>query len=126
MRNLHKLIHGLVSLFALIVLASTALAQTALGPGIPYPATSEVSDQKAGSVLIYNLYSSNATSPNSENTRINITNTHPTKTAFVHLFFLDGATCSPADAFTCLTPNQTAALLASDIDPGVTGYVVAI
>jgi hypothetical protein len=26
----------------------------------------------------------------------------------------------------CLTPNQTATLLASDIDPGVTGYAVAV
>jgi len=41
----------------------------------------------------------------------------------VHLFFVDGATCSIADSLVCLTPNQTASFLASDIDPGTTGYI---
>ena len=31
-----------------------------------------------------------------------------------------------ADSYLCLTPNQTAAVLASDIDPGTTGYIVAV
>ncbi len=46
--------------------------------------------------------------------------------AFVHLFFVDGSTCAVADAFICLTPNQTTSFLASDLDPGTTGYMVAI
>jgi hypothetical protein len=31
-----------------------------------------------------------------------------------------------ADSFICLTPNQTATVLHSDIDPGTTGYLVAV
>jgi hypothetical protein len=30
------------------------------------------------------------------------------------------------DAFICLTPNQTTTFLASDFDPGATGYIVAV
>jgi hypothetical protein len=44
----------------------------------------------------------------------------------VHLFFVDGATCSIADAIICLTKNQTTSFLATDLDPGTTGYLVAV
>ncbi len=98
----------------------------AVGPGTPFPVPGEVSDQRAGSVLVYNLYSSSIAAPNAQNTRISITNTHPSLRIAVHLFFVDGATCSIADSLVCLTPNQTASFLASDIDPGTTGYVVAV
>jgi hypothetical protein len=123
MRNSCKLTHTLMALFALIVMSSAVMAAD---PGLPYPATSEVSDQKAGSVLVYNLYSSSVSAPNSQNSRVNITNTNPTSVANVHIFFVDGATCSIADSFICLTANQTASFLASDVDPGTTGYIVAI
>ncbi|MFN0111172.1 MAG: Calx-beta domain-containing protein [Blastocatellia bacterium] len=95
------------------------------GAGLPFPANAEGSDQAAGSVLIYNVYTSGATSGNTQNTRINITNSHPTRTAFVHLFFVAEG-CSVADSYLCLTGNQTASFLASDLDPGTTGYLVAI
>jgi hypothetical protein len=42
------------------------------------------------------------------------------------LFFIDGADCSVADAFVCLTKNQTTSFLASDLDPGTTGYIIAV
>ncbi|HMX25267.1 MAG TPA: hypothetical protein PKC13_06515, partial [Blastocatellia bacterium] len=83
------------------------------------------SDQKPGSVLIYPVYSSGS-DPIRENTRIALTNIHPQLSAFVHLYFVDGSTCTVADAFVCLTANQTTTLLASDLDPGVTGYLVAM
>jgi uncharacterized repeat protein (TIGR01451 family) len=95
-------------------------------PGDPISAESPASDQKAGSVLIYNFYSSSSSGAGAENTRFSITNTHNYETAFVHLFFVNGSNGSVADAFVCLTPNQTASFLASDIDPGVSGYLVAV
>ncbi|MEO6724306.1 MAG: Ig domain-containing protein, partial [Blastocatellia bacterium] len=96
-----------------------------LGPGALPAATSPMSDQKAGSVLIYNVYTS-STNPTQQNTRIALTNTNPALPAFVHLFFVDGTSCSVADSILCLTPNQTTSFLASDLDPGSTGYIVAI
>ncbi|HZS08835.1 MAG TPA: hypothetical protein VFD58_28625, partial [Blastocatellia bacterium] len=84
-----------------------------------------VSDDKEGSVLFYNFYSSNIANPAAENTRIDLTNTAQ-GTVFVHLFFVDGSSCAIADSFVCLSGNQTTTLLASDMDPGVRGYVVAV
>jgi hypothetical protein len=124
MNTSHKLTSVLMALVALVVLTTAALAQ-AVGPGFDVP-VGVVNDQKAGSVLIYNYYTSSPTSPAAQNTRINITNTDPKNSAFVHLFFVDGGTCAPADAYICLTPNQTASFLASDVDPGTTGYIVAV
>ena len=60
MRTLHNLTR---LVFTLALLAVSALAAD---PGAPYPATSEVSDQKAGSVLVYNVYTSNAAGSNSK------------------------------------------------------------
>jgi hypothetical protein len=44
----------------------------------------------------------------------------------VHLFLIDGTSCQQIDSFICLTPNATFSFLASDYDPGMTGYVIAI
>lgn len=122
MRTSRKLTHLMLALFALIAMSAAALAAD---PGLLYPPTSEVSDQKAGSVLIYNFYTSGATSGNTQNTRINITNTSVTSAAFVHLYFVSEG-CSIADSFLCLTATQTASFLSSDVDPGVSGYIVAV
>jgi hypothetical protein len=108
------------------LLLSMALNVFAAETGQAYPATSMISDQKAGSMLVYNVYSSDPSDPNKVNSRLSITNTHRTLPVTAHLFFMDGASCSVADAYVCLTANQTTAYLASDIDPGVTGFAIAL
>jgi hypothetical protein len=101
-------------------------AELAVGPGLPLPPASAVSDQKLGSVLFFNTYTSAGAFPALENTRINITNVNPNLATFVHLYLVDGASCSAADTFICLTANQTASFTAAEVDPGVRGYVVAV
>jgi hypothetical protein len=98
------------------------------GPGIPLAENPPVvsSDQIPGSILIFPTYTSDAASPNTQNTRINITNTDVSRPAYLHLFFVDGSTCSVADSYMCLTPVQTASFMTSDLDPGVSGYIIAI
>ncbi|MFN0109836.1 MAG: hypothetical protein ACKVZH_13355 [Blastocatellia bacterium] len=122
MRYTRSLTHTLLALMALVVMSSFALAAD---PGAPMPWASEASDQKQGSLLFYNTYTSGATSGNTQNTRINITNTSVTSAAFVHLYFVAEG-CSIADSYICLTATQTASFLASDVDPGVSGYLVAV
>lgn len=121
----HKLTRVFLFL-ALAFLARPVFAQSPVGPGTPFPTDGVGQDQKPGSVLIYNFYSSSAATPILENTRINITNVSPSVPVAVHLFFVDGSSCSVADVFVCLTQNQTASFLASDFDPGVAGYLVAV
>jgi hypothetical protein len=115
-------------LFACLFLSTIALTGLAADPGEPIrdlPDNPAVSDQKPGSILFYNVYTSNATSPATENTRISLTNTGPAAIG-IHLFFVEGASCSPADSIICLTANQTAVILASGFDPGTVGYMVAV
>jgi hypothetical protein len=85
-----------------------------------------VSDTKEGSILFYPVYTSDAVNANTQNTRIAITNTSLTERATVHLYLVDGASCAVLDVFVCLTPTQTTVFLASDLDPGNTGYIVAV
>lgn len=84
------------------------------------------SDQKAGSILFFAKYTSDTIDPQREDTRINITNIHTMQDIDVHLYFVDGSTCSIADAQLTLTPNHTVSFLVSDLDPGVVGYLVAV
>jgi hypothetical protein len=123
MRTSRRLTEALLALCALVVMGTSAMAAD---PGIAFPPASEVSDQKAGSVLIYNYYTSTPASPNLQNTRFNLTNTSTTSASFVHLFFVEGSTCSVSDRYVCLTANQTLTFLASEQDPGTTGYLAAI
>jgi hypothetical protein len=118
---------SLLALLALLVAASAALAQS-FGPATPI-----VNDQKAGSVLVYNYYTAapfyECPSPPCvawQDTRISLTNIHTTAGVSVHLYFVEGANGMWADRLVCLKPNQTVTLMASDVAPGTTGYVIAV
>jgi hypothetical protein len=111
----------LVSTMALLTLTSImAFAQ------LPTPANSVMSDIKPGSILFFPKYTSNPSSPQTGDTQINLTNTSANRGISVHMFAVDGSTCSVADSFISLTPNQTASFRMSDFDPGITGYLVAV
>lgn len=107
-------IYRLAAISFLLLGAQTVFAQPLGGNG-----------QKQGSILFYNIYTSNVGNPELENTRINITNTS-NDPVIVHWFFIDSGNCTIADTFTCLTGNQTFSFLSSDYDPGVTGYAIAV
>ena len=80
----------------------------------------------AGSVLLFPVYTSSIASPQLQNTRFSLTNTDVGRAVNVHLFFVDGTTGHAADAFVCLPPHRTISFFASDVDPGVNGFVVAV
>ena len=122
MLSSRKVSQGLLIASLLILFGSTARAAD---PGVPFPAASELSDQKAGSVLFYVFYNSSTTSPNQTNTKMSVTNTSTSSAAFVHLFFVASG-CSVADRFMCLTANQTASFNAFDEDPGIQGYLIVV
>lgn len=108
------------------LVTSMSASVNAADPGLPFPANSPASDQRLGSILVYNVYTSSITNFNGQNSRMTLTNASETSFAYVHLFFVDGATCSVADSYICLTPNQTVSILASDLDPGITGFMVVV
>lgn len=106
-----------------------AMAPACVNVVCPVIANIGVSDQKAGSVLVFPYYTS--TIGGASDTRISISNTSaaaPTvaNQTYVHLFLIDGLTCQQADLFLCLTPNASFSFKASEYDPGNTGYVIAV
>lgn len=124
MRTSHKLTRIFVALFALIVMAGAALA------GQPDPTNTAVSDQKAGSVLVFPYYNSDGTQ-GAVNTRISISNVGasdfgPGESTYMHLFFLRGTDCSQADIFICPTPNGSTVFDVNSFDPGVKGWLIGV
>lgn len=102
----------------------------------------QVSDQKAGSFIVFPFYGSDGSSAN--DTRLTLTNVGPaglptgvgapglgTATEVlnnlnVHLFWID-ATCSVADGFVSFTKFQSWTFKASEWDPVTkTGYMIAV
>ncbi|MFN0142273.1 MAG: hypothetical protein ACKVP6_02340 [Mycobacterium sp.] len=96
----------------------------AQGPGAAYPATAEVSDQKAGSVLLYPYYSSGSGSANAHNTRINVTQTADVPIATrIYLIRSNGTVLA---RHICLQAKQTDSYLMGSLDPGNSGYIVIV
>ena len=92
-QTFRRLINLSVVIGALAIMSVSALAQG-------YPAgNSHISDMKPGSVLFYNRYSSNPSNPQMGDTQINITNVSQSQGATVHLYLVDGASCTIADSF---------------------------
>ena len=107
------------------VLDTLAPNFTMAGPGSLALGLSPSNGLKLGSVLIYPFYSSSVNRAR-QDTRFTLTNTDPERETSVHLFFVDGSDCSVADRFVTLTANQTTSFLASDLDPMITGYMIAV
>jgi len=114
--------HALLITVALVLLSSVALAAD---PGA-LPEAAASGGPKPGSILVYNYYTSSAIYPGKEDTQITLTNTGDAGSVAVHIFLINGDDCSVADLFLCLTANQTTSFLASDLDPGVDGYAIAV
>lgn len=89
-------------------------------------AAAAIGDQKPGSVLFFNRYTSSPTNALREDTTLNLTNTNPTAGGFVRLFLVNGATCQVQEVKVCLAARQTISIKMSDLDPGVKGYLVAV
>jgi len=96
-----------------------------MAPGALTAGIGTLSGQRPASLLIYPLYTS-AVNLALQDSRFTLTNASPDLTSYVHLFFVDGADCSVADMFVTLTASQTISFLASDLDPTITGYLVAV
>lgn len=108
----------------LLTLLLSAQAQF-VAPIQPTDEPASPSEDAPGSVLIYNLYSSFNGDPQSEDTRLTITNTHPASSVWVRFYFINGTTGAKVQRDIQLSPRQTKTLLASEVDPGVRGYVIA-
>jgi hypothetical protein len=81
------------------------------------------------SLLFFNLYTSGATNQHgrhARNTRIHLANTDEQRGVRLRLFLVNGADGSAVDEFVSLRPQQQIDFLASDLDPGVTGYLIAV
>lgn len=84
------------------------------------------SDDKLGSFLFYPLYASDAANAGQENTLMTLTNRSEEKSVNIHIFFVEGDTGKAQDFYVCLLPTRHTNFLASEYDPGVKGYVLAI
>lgn len=114
---------------ALVAICGLALVDcgVAAAQGTAYPASAEVSDQKAGSVLVYPFYGSSGNGVEN-NTRINITQTADVAIA-TRIFFIRTDRISPGtirNRVICLSAKGTQSHLASDVDPAITGYIVVV
>lgn len=129
-RHLTSVNHIFFAVCLAVLMSPAAFAQVTTIAGLPgdhkvATTGNTVNDIKTGSVLFYNHYISDSLSSTID-TRVSITNTHPTSSVTVHVFMIDSITCTTADFFVCLTRNQTVTFLVSDLDPDTSGYLLAV
>jgi hypothetical protein len=89
-------------------------------------AAKALGDQKPGSLLFFNRFTSSASNSLRENTLLSLTNTNLSASTFVRLFLVSNATCEINELTLCLAAQQTTSVYLSDVDPGTTGYIIAI
>ncbi len=107
------------------VLLSLSTCLWAADPGAELPGTSDFSDQKTGSVLVFPFYTSTAT-PSAQNTQITVVNHSNDSGVNLRLTFVgnDGSFAPANPLF--LSASQNITFLTSDIDPGFTGFIVVV
>ncbi len=102
--------------------------QPQIGPGVSQVGSnaprSAGGGTKAGSVLFFHKFTSDAENANQINSLLTLTNTNPRDSVSVRIFFI--ADCSIEDRFVTLVANQSRTLLASKEVPGKTGYAIAV
>lgn len=101
--------------------------QPQVGPGIPQVGSnaprSAASSSKAGSLLFFQEFTSDANKPNDVNTLLTITNTNPRDAVSVRLYFISN--CLAQEMPLTLVANQSRTFIASKDVPNKTGYVLA-
>lgn len=102
-----------------ILLAVSALAQ-------PNPVNVTLTSQKPGSLLVFPLYTSKQANPVVQDTRWVITNVSQSEEAVVHMFMIDRITCEQMDMFFCIPARCSEVFVASEQDPDVTGFILAL
>lgn len=118
MQTNRTLLRWPIVLSILALLTSAAMAQLA-GP----PSDVTISDQKAGSILVFPYYTSDGATADTD---IVISHAGGSGSVNVHLFFIDGSNCGIADTGVTLTPNGTIEFRVSAFDPMITGYLIAV
>jgi hypothetical protein len=111
MQVIHPLCKNSLTILLLVFLTACAWAQA------------KPSENKTGSVLVFPYYTSNLNG--TADTLMNISNLGTTSVR-AHLYFMDGSTCTQADATVFLTPNATITLQASFDIPFETGYLIVV
>jgi len=106
-------------------LLSLSTCLWAADPGTELPGTSDFSDQKTGSVLVFPFYTSTAT-PSTQNTYVTVVNhSNDTGVNLRFTFVGNDGSFAPANPL-FLSASQNITFLTSDIDPGFTGFIVAV
>lgn len=101
-------------------------AQAASEAGQPAPPPVPLVASVPGSLLVFNLFTSQAANRARQDSRMNLTNTHESRAVTLRLILVEGGSGAMTDSFLRLPAQQTTSVFASDLDPGVTGYLLAM